>query len=117
MDVRRSEHLDGCQVTWADELVTLSGEIDELNADTIAARLCAGLAGTVVTLDLTSVAFFSAAGIRLLAKVGSGARGADTIVHVNCSPGVWRIVTLCGATGLPGLVLDRDGSSGNGTPP
>lgn len=108
MHVGRSELLSGCTVTWADGQVTLAGDIDELNADTIADRLSRSFANaaTVSTLDLTGVLFFSAAGVRMLAKVAAAACMADTIVHVTCSPTVWRIADLCGGTELPGLVLD-----------
>jgi anti-anti-sigma factor len=109
MHVGRSESLAGCMVTWSDAQVALSGEIDELNADTVADRLCAGLAGPVMVVDLTAVRFFSAAGVRMLAKLGVAASGVDAIAHVTCSSAVWRIMDVCGGTDLPGLVLDRTG--------
>jgi anti-anti-sigma regulatory factor len=111
MHVGRSELLAGCTVSWSDDRITLAGDVDELNADPVAERLCAGIANafTISTLDLTGVTFFSAAGVRLLMKVGAVAHAADAIVHVTCSPVAWRIAVLCGATDFPGLVLDRVG--------
>src|SRR5262245_35289100 len=111
MRMGRSELLAGCMVTWTDGRITLSGDIDELNADAIADRMCARMTGgnTISTVDLTGVTFFSAAGIRMLAKIGVAARHRDAIVHVTCSPKVWRIVALCGGSALPGLVLDQAG--------
>jgi anti-anti-sigma regulatory factor len=122
MHVGRSELLAGCTVTWSDDRIILTGDVDELNADAVAERLRAGIANasTISTLDLTGVTFFSAAGVRLLSKVGAVARAADAIVHVTCSPVAWRIAILCGATDFPGLVLDRvshrdpDAASGRG---
>jgi anti-anti-sigma factor len=109
MHVGRSEPLAGCTISWSDGQVTLAGDIDELNADTIAERVCGGVASaaTISALDLTGVTFFSAAGVRLLAKVAAAACMADAIVHVTCSPTVWRIADLCGGTEFPGLVLDE----------
>lgn len=119
MHVGRSELLAGCTVTWSDGRVTLAGDIDELNADDIAERVCAGVANPsrVSDLDLTAVTFFSAAGVRLLAKVAAAACMADAIVHVTCSPTVWRIADLCGGTELPGLVLDQVGNQDPDTAP
>src|SRR5262245_16390192 len=98
MHVGRSELLAGCTVTWADGQVFLAGDSDELNADIIAERVCAGIGrqATVSALDLRAVSFFSAAGVRLLAKIAAAACMADAIVHVTCSPTVWRIADLCG---------------------
>jgi anti-anti-sigma factor len=109
MHVGRSELLAGCKVGWSDGRITLSGDIDELNADTVAERIRTGIANatTVPVLDLTGVTFFSAAGVRLLMAVAAAARAADVVVRVTCSPTVWRIADLCGGTDVPGLVLDK----------
>lgn len=113
MHVGRSESLSGCGVTWSDTRIVLCGEIDELNADAVADLLRAGLTAPITTLDLSAVTFFSAAGVRFLGKLGATATGMGAIVHVTCSPTVWRIMDACNGAELPGLVLDR---TGNGTP-
>jgi anti-anti-sigma factor len=107
VSIPRSEQLDGCQLVSTDDAVVVSGEIDQVNADAVAERLCAAITGSITVVDLGAVTFFSAAGVHLLAAVGAAARTADAIVHVTCSAPVWRIVDLCGAAELAGLVLDR----------
>ncbi|WP_433040956.1 hypothetical protein [Dactylosporangium sp. CS-033363] len=107
MPVRRSERLDGCELVWTDDRIAVVGVVDQVNAGAVAGRLCAAVAGVVTVIDLGGVTFFSAAGMHVLEAVAAAAAAADAIVQVSCSVAVWEIAEVCGATDLPGLVLDR----------
>lgn len=116
MYVGRSESLSGCKVTWSDARIVLSGEIDELNADLVADRIRTSITAASTVLDLSGVTFFSAAGVRFLRKVGNAAHDVHGVVHVTCSPSVWRIMRVCDGTEIPGLMLDRAVRPGDGAP-
>jgi anti-anti-sigma factor len=103
-------------VTWSDARIVLSGEIDELNADMVADRIRPCLTAAPAVLDLSGVTFFSAAGVRFLTKVGAAAHAVNGVVHVTCSPSVWRIMRVCDGTEMPGLMLDRAVRPGDGAP-
>jgi anti-anti-sigma factor len=103
---RRSEVLAFCELAWSDHGLVVTGEIDAANADALAERVRDLIADGGTVIDLAAVGFFGVAGARMLLSAGSFAHGTDRIVHVICSPAVWRVLYLCGMTDIPGLVLD-----------
>jgi anti-anti-sigma regulatory factor len=79
------------------------GDIDESNADELAARAATELRTGVVGLNLSQVRFFAAAGVRLLFAARTATGFPDGGVPVVCSAQVMRTLRLCRYTRVDGL--------------
>lgn len=102
---RRSEILEGCELVWSDDGIVLTGEIDPANVTLVEERVLPLIADPVTVIDCRTVTFLDAAGIRMLARLGSAALGANAVVRVRCSAPVTMSLRLCGFDELPGLSL------------
>jgi anti-anti-sigma factor len=75
-------------------IVTVHGEVDFASARALAEALqTASQWFNQLVVDLTSVKFFSAAGVNALLKA------ENTTVRLVCSPTVLRVIALCGLEG------------------
>jgi len=92
-----------CAVHRVGDRLWFSGEIDESNADELAARTLAEIRAGALGLDLSQVRFFAVAGVRILIAVQSAATFPDGGLPVVCSPETMRTLWVCGLTGTDGL--------------
>jgi anti-anti-sigma factor len=92
-----------CAVHRVGDRLWFFGEIDESNADELAARTLVEIRAGAVGLDLSQVRFFAVAGIRILDAVQSAATFPNGGLLVVCSPEAMRTLRVCGLTGTNGL--------------
>lgn len=105
-----------CGVQRVGDQLLFFGEIDESNADDLAARAASEIRAGVVRLDLSQVRFFAAAGVRMMAAARTATSPRDGGLRVVCSPEVIRTLRVCRYTGVDGLLVTpapelRDGGA------
>lgn len=103
-----------CGVRRVGDNLLFFGEIDQSNADDLAARAVAGIQTGIVCLNLSQVRFFSAAGIRMMVAAHTAATSVTGGLRVVCSAEVMRILQLCRLTGVDGLRLTPAPEARNG---
>jgi anti-anti-sigma factor len=103
-----------CGVQRIGDELLFFGEIDESNADDLAAQSVAEIKAGVVTLDLSHVRFFGAAGVRLIFAARTVASADGVRMGVVCSPEVMRTLEVCRLDGLDGVRLTAPSEYRNG---
>jgi anti-anti-sigma factor len=103
-----------CTVQRIGDELCLFGEIDESNADELAACVVAEIRAGIIGLDLSLVRFFGVAGIRVLFAARTAATSRDGGLRVVCSPEVMRTLQLCRLTVLRGLHLTAPAKTRDG---
>ncbi len=81
-----------------------TGEIDQSNADELAARAVAEVRAGTACPDLSQVRFFGAAGLRVMFAAQAVATSLDGGIRVVCSPEVMRTLQICRFTVDHGLL-------------
>ena len=103
-------------MVWSGDAITVSGAVDAANATAIGRRMRALLTPGDVVADCRAVTFIDVAGCRMLAELGLAALAVGAVVCLRCSPAVTRALDVCGIRDLPGVVIDRDDTTGPGGP-
>jgi anti-anti-sigma factor len=103
-----SEDSVGCEVLWSAGGVTLSGDIDAVNASVIEQRIRALLGAAEVVVDCRAVTFLDVAGLRMLAQVGISAIARGAVLRLRCSRAMTETFNVCGMRELPGLQLELE---------
>ena len=110
----RADRTARCALYRDGAVLRLAGDIDLANGMAVGDRVAAAVGAGVVTLDLTDVHHFGAAGVRVVLH-GHRARSAGATLTVRCAPAVLRVMRLSGLVGADGLeVTDDGGLSGHG---
>jgi anti-anti-sigma factor len=89
-------------------VLRLVGDIDLANWTRVGSRVAAEVGAGVVTLDLTEVHYFGAAGVRVV-LTGFGARSSGAVLEVRCAPAVFRVMRISGLLGTDGLDVTEAG--------
>lgn len=91
-----------CSLYRDGAVLRLVGDIDLANWVGVSGRVAAEVGAGVVTLDLTEVHYFGAAGVRVV-LTGLGARSSGGPLEVRCAPAVFRVMRISGLVGTDGL--------------
>ena len=92
-------------------VLRLIGDIDLANRAQVGDRVAAEVGAGVVTLDLTDVHYFGAAGIQVVLH-GYEARPPGATLDVRCAPAVFRVMRISGLVDAPELVVTEHGGLG-----
>ena len=110
-----AERAELCSVRRDGGVLCLTGDIDNGNAVQTADRIVAEIRAGVVRLDLSGVDFCGAAGVQALLQ-GRDALPPGAVLHVTCSPMVYRVLHICGLVDADRLIVTRAGTDGRRLP-
>jgi anti-anti-sigma factor len=116
--VTESSRITRCALYRDGAVLRLVGDIDIGNWVGVGSQVAAEVGAGVVTLDLTEVHYFGAAGVRVV-LTGHAARPSGATLEVRCAPAVFRVMRISGLVGADGLVVteyDRQYSAQYGRP-
>lgn len=92
--------------------VTVFGEVDASNAQTVAGAVAgAFVAGVPITVDLSGVTFFDAAGVRACLAIDATARAFGISWTLKASPAVARTLTVTKVADVLPIVSDANGAT------
>ena len=107
----RAERATRCSLYRDGAVLRLVGDIDLGNWAGVGRRVAAEVGAGVVTLDLTEVHYFGAAGIRVVLHAHE-ARSSGATLEVRCAPAVFRVMRISGLVGADGLRVTEYGRQG-----
>lgn len=99
-----ADRVSRCSIRREGVTLRVVGDIDLGNWAEVGEKVAAGVGSGAVTLDLTEVRYFGAAGVRVI-LCGYDARPSGVTLRVRCAPLVFRVMRISGLTGTDGLIV------------